>query len=89
MIDYGKQRSTVQPAPVEITESKVFVATDIQAVQDAAVDSQEGFSGYEFSLTEYGKDEYIQVLAAKTAAQEADLTAAQLALCEVYELIGG
>lgn len=89
MIDYGRQRSTLEPQAVEITATKVFVATDVQAVSEAATDGQEAFVGWEYDLVEYDKDEYIQTLAAKTAAQEADLTAAQLALCEVYEMIGG
>lgn len=89
MIDYQKQRSTVRPEPLELTETKVFVATNIQAVTEPGVDGQEGFSGWEFNLVEYTKDEYIQVLAATAADQEEKLTDTQLALCEVYELIGG
>ena len=32
MIDYGKQRSTVKPDGLEITETKVFVYSDIEEV---------------------------------------------------------
>lgn len=89
MIDYGKQRSTVRPEPVELTETRAFVATDIQAVSDPAVDGQEGFTGWEFHLTEYTKDEYIRHLEEVTTSQAEELTSLQLALCEVYEMIGG
>lgn len=89
MIDYGKQRSTVQPEPVELTATRAFVATNIQAISDPQTDSQEGFTGWEFNLTEYTKDEYIRHLEETTVAQAEELTTVQLALCEVYELIGG
>ena len=51
MIDYGKQRSTVKPDGLEITETKVFVYSDIEEVDESGNDEQPGFAGYEFNLT--------------------------------------
>lgn len=88
MIDYGKQRSTVKPLEVELTETKVFVCTNISPVIESGTSEQEDFSGFEFNLTEYTKDEYIQLQADRNAALEQQVTDTQLALCEVYEMLG-
>ena len=34
MIDYGKQRSTVEPLELELTETKVFVSSNIIPVNE-------------------------------------------------------
>ena len=47
------------------------------------------FIGYEVATeTEYTKDEYIQMVSDKNSALEEELTNTQIALTEVYELIG-
>ena len=86
MKNYGLQRSAVEPKDVEITESKVFVATDIKQVT-VTMDEQE-VQEYQFNLVEYDKDEYIKIISEKNAALEQQVTDTQLALCEVYELMG-
>lgn len=87
MINYGLQQSTVKPLDVEITESKVFLAQDIQPVkEDHGEDTFEGFS---FTLIEYDKDEYIKLLQQQNDELAEEITSTQLALCDVYELIGG
>ena len=78
MIDYGKQRSTVQPEPMVLDENSVWIHTNIQAVEETV--GEEVFSGYEFDMVQYTKDEYISKL-------DDQLTDTQLALVEVYELI--
>ena len=78
MIDYGRQRSTVQPAPMVVDEHSVWIHTNIQAVEETV--GEETFSGYEFNMVQYTKDEYISKL-------DDQLTDTQLALVEVYELI--
>ena len=88
MIDYGKQKSTVRPEELELTETKVFVNSNITEVNEDETDGQPGFTGYEFDLIEYTKDEYIKIQAEKNAALEQHVTDTQLALCEVYELMG-
>ena len=88
MIDYGKQRSTVEPLELELTETKVFVSSNIIPVNEPGTEEQPGFVGWEFDLIEYTKDEYIKIQAEKNVALEQQVTDTQLALCEVYELMG-
>ena len=88
MIDYGKQKSTVEPQELELTETKVFVASNITPVNESGTEEQPGFTGYEFDLVEYDKDEYIKLQAEKNDALEAQLTQTQIAMCEVYEMLG-
>lgn len=85
MKNYGLQRSTVEPKPVEITESKVFVATDIEQVT-LTMDEQE-VQEYQFNLVEYDKDEYIKIISEKNEELEQQMTDTQLALCDVYEML--
>lgn len=80
MKDYGLQRSTVEPQTVEITESKVFIATNVEQI---------GEQEYQFNLVEYDKDEYIRMIDKKNADLEQQVTDTQIALCDVYEMIGG
>ena len=88
MIDYGKQRSTVKPEKLELTETKVFVSSNIKEVNEPGADEQPGFTGYEFDLLEYDKDEYIKLQAEKNADLENEITQAQVAMCEIYEMMG-
>ena len=87
MIDYGKQKSTVRPEELELTETKVFVSSNITEVNESGTEAQPGFVGWEFDLIEYTKDEYIKIQAEKNATLEQHVTDTQLALCEVYELM--
>ncbi len=87
MIDYGKQKSTVKPDELELTESKVFVSSNITEVNEPGTDEQPGFTGYEFTLTEYEKDEYIKLQAEKNESLGQQVTDTQVALTEVYEMI--
>lgn len=85
MKNYGLQRSAVEPKAVEITESKVFVATDIEQVT-LTMDKQE-VQEYQFNLVEYDKDEYIKIISEKNEELEQQMTDTQLALCDVYEML--
>ncbi|PLT76341.1 MULTISPECIES: hypothetical protein [Lachnospiraceae] len=85
MKNYGLQRSAVEPKAVEITESKVFVATDIEQVT-VTMDEQE-VQEYQFNLVEYDKDEYIKIISEKNEELEQQMTDTQLALCDVYEML--
>ena len=78
MTNYGKVQSTVKPEPMVIDESSVWVHSNIQPVEETV--GEETFSGWEFDMVQYTKDEYIRML-------DTQLTDTQLALVEVYELI--
>lgn len=88
MIDYGLQRSTIEPQAIEILETKVFVASNVTPVNEQGTEEQPGFVGFEFNLSEYTKDEYIRVQAEKNQSLEEEVTSTQIALCDVYELLG-
>lgn len=87
MKDFGKTRSTVKPDVVVIDDSSVWVHSDIQEVHETMGEDQ-SFDGYEFNMVQYDKDEYILMMSEKNAALEKQVTDTQLALCEVYELLG-
>lgn len=87
MIKHGKVRSTVKPDEIEIRETKVFVASNIQEISENVGDENE-FVGFEFDWCEYEKDEFILNQAAENASLSQQITDTQIALCEVYELLG-
>lgn len=89
MKDLGIVQSTERPSDVDIRETKVFVASDIKEVHEKKTDEQPGFDGYSYNLKEYDKDEYIESIQAKNAELEDETTQVQVALTEVYEMIGG
>lgn len=79
MTKYNEVRSTVKPDAVKIDEYSVWVAEDIRQTGGEWV----------YTLTQYEKDEYIKLMVDKNAALEEQLTDTQIALCDVYEMIGG
>lgn len=87
MKQYGTQRSTVKPEDVEITESKVFTYESIIEIKVKNPESDDEVTMYEFTLTEYDKDEYIRIQAEKNASLEEQMTQTQVALCDVYEML--
>lgn len=87
MKQYGTQRSTVKPEDVEITESKVFSYENITEIKVKNPESDDEVTMYEFTLTEYDKDEYIRIQAEKNASLEEQMTQAQEAMCEIYEMM--
>ena len=89
MIDYGSTRSTVRPEELEILETKVFVASDIKEISEDGTDEQPGFTGYEYNLVEFDKDEYIKLQTEKNKNLTQQLTDTQLGLTEVYEMVIG
>lgn len=87
MKQYGTQKSTVKPEDVEITESKVFTYENITEIKVKNPESDDEVTMYEFTLTEYDKDEYIRIQAEKNASLEEQMTQAQEAMCEIYEMM--
>lgn len=90
MIDYGEVHSTVKPEKIDIKETKVFVATDIEeeviyTPEDFETETKE--VGYKYHLVEYDKDEYIAMMSIRDEQLESELSNAQMALCELYELV--
>ena len=87
MINYGRTQSTERPDPVEIRDTIVFVASNIE---ETIVPTEEGdITQYEFDLVGYDKNEYLKMMIDVEADMNAQLLDAQLALCELYEMILG
>lgn len=83
MVIYENVRSTA--ASVEETERdehSIYVRSNIQKVDEKDTEMNPGFHGWQYNETVYTKDEYIDRL-------DKQLTDTQLALVQVYELIGG
>ena len=81
MKEYQKVRSTVKPEPKIIDEFSVWVAANITEVKEEATgDTETGFEGYEYDLTQYDKDEYIQMIDDKNASLGTQAEATQKAL---------
>lgn len=87
MVDYGKVRSTVKPEPIVIDDFSVWQHTNIQKISENVGEENE-FVGYEFNMVQYSKDEFILQQAAQNAELQQQITDTQLALCEVYEMMG-
>jgi hypothetical protein len=81
MIDYGVVYSTVRPQEVKIDDYSVWVSTEIKEVEE------DEFVGFSFSQKRYTKDEYIKLLGEENKGLNLQLTDAQLALCEIYEMM--
>lgn len=73
--------STSAPAPITITDTKVFIASNIQAAERQCEDQIE--QCYSYTITEYDKDEYILLLAQNNidlAELQEELRAAKILL---------
>lgn len=80
MVDHGRVRAAEAPENVVIDDFSVWVSENITEV--TVTDEQGTHTEYEFDLKQYPKDEYIR-------AMDVQLTDAQMALCDLYEMIGG
>lgn len=85
MKNLGTVYSAVEPKPIEVLETKVFVASDIRIIDREVEDGT--IQEYEYTLTEYDKDEYIHLMAERNTALDSQLVDTQLALVDVYEMI--
>ena len=86
MIDFGKVRSTVRPEPIVIDEYSVWENTNIQEVSENVGEDNE-FVGFEYDQKQYDKNEFILSQAQANASLETQVTDAQLALVELYEML--
>ena len=66
MIYHGKTKSAIMPEPFRVDEHSVWVHTNITPFSIPAEDDGDGgagVEGWEFSMIQYTKDEFIQILA--------------------------
>lgn len=88
MVEYGRVKSTVRPETIVIDEFSVWENTDIQEVSERSGTDEE-FIGFEYTMVQFSKDEFILREAAANAALAKQVDDTQLALVEVYEMIIG
>ena len=78
---YNNTYSLTEPPAIDITNSKVFIASNIEIITREVEERTE--QTYVYTLTEYDKDEYIMIMAqnnADIAALQEELTAAKILL---------
>lgn len=80
------QGNSEQAKALVIGKDTVYVHTNIVPVEKDGKVAEDLFS---YTEVQYGKDEYIELIAQQNEQLGNDLTDTQLALCEVYETIGG
>lgn len=78
--------SAEQAKELIIGTDVVYVHTDITLVEPKEGE-EEASPVYRYHEVQYGKNEYIKLLAEQNAILENQVTDAQVALCEVYELL--
>ena len=78
------QGNSEQAKALVIGKDTVYVHTDIVPVEKDGKIVEDLFS---YTEVQYGKDEYIELMAKQNEQLGNDLTDTQLALCEVYELM--
>jgi len=89
MIDYGRTRSTIEPDPIIIDELSVWKHTNITEITVQEIESKSSHIEYEFDMIQYSKDEYLGMMIDQNTDLENQLTDTELALVELYEMIGG
>lgn len=83
MVMYKGVRSTAATVnEIEKDENFIYARSNIQKIDEKDTEMSPGFHGWQYDETVYTKDEYIDRV-------NKQLTDTQLALVEVYELIGG
>ena len=88
MIDCGYVTgSKEQAVELIVGIDTVYVHDDIQLLKK---EDEQGnpVEVYQYHEVQYDKDEYIKVMSEKNSELENQLTDTQIALCDVYELIG-
>jgi hypothetical protein len=82
VIDYGRIQSTERPQDVEMTDTQVFIADNIEEYEKEI--DKHVVQGFEYDYKSYTKDEYIQLLNDKNAraiaALQEELAAAKILL---------
>lgn len=78
--------NTEQARPLVVGKDTVYVHTDITPVEKNGKIVEGLFS---YNEIQYDKDEYIELMAQQNEKLNNDIIDTQLALCEIYETIGG
>ncbi len=80
------QGNSEQAKALVIGKDTVYVHTDITPFEEDGKVVEDLFS---YNEVQYNKDEYIEQMAQQNEKLGNDITDTQLALCEIYETLGG
>ena len=86
---YKNTQSTIKPNEFEINPYKVFIAKNIQSIEDSSIEEEITVTLYQYDLYEYTPEEYIGVLQDENNNLQQEVLDTQMALCDVYELLEG
>lgn len=86
MKQYVNTRAMERPNDVQAYDGIVLVADDIHEV---TINDEVGtHTEYEYTLRVYTTSEYIQQITESNVRLENELIEMELALCEIYEMVG-
>lgn len=79
--------SSTYPEVTQMTDNEVYVASNIK---EHDKETEIGLvREYIYTLTIYDKNTYMQELIEKNKVLEDELLTTQMALCDIYEMLGG
>lgn len=78
MTNLGRVRGNDRPQEIQITNSSVFIASNIQTYEETI--DEHYISGFEYDLIQYSKDEYLLLLAQQNNELKDELQAAKILL---------
>lgn len=78
MINLGRVRSNDKPQEIQITNSSVFIASNIQPYEETI--DEHYMNGFEYDLIQYSKDEYLLLLAKQNNELMDELQATKILL---------
>ena len=85
---YKNTQSTVEPKEFEINPYKVFIAKNIQLIENSSTEEEIVITLYQYDLYEYTHEEYINILRETNETLQQEILDTQMALCDIYEDMG-
>lgn len=85
---YKNTQSTVEPKEFEINPYKVFIAKNIQLIENSSIEEEIVITLYQYDLYEYTHEEYINILRETNETLQQEILDTQMALCDIYEDMG-
>lgn len=78
MMNLGRVRGNDRPQDIKITDSSVFIASNIQTYEETI--DEHYITGFEYNLIQYSKDEYLLLLAQQNNELADELQATKILL---------
>lgn len=77
-MNLGRVRGNDRPQDIKITDSSVFIASNIQTYEETI--DEHYITGFEYNLIQYSKDEYLLLLAQQNNELADELQATKILL---------